>query len=119
MNESSLHDTGFEGSWIKEFVDIAIENIIPPFVEIKGSLNITVNSKNGIEIIRDALIAAEKFSSTEDEISVICYYDGAPEYRAVLKAPDFKTAEDLWIDVTNAISTKIEDEGGQVTSFRD
>ena len=26
----------------------------------------------------------------------MCFYDGAPEYRIVPKAPDFKTAEDLW-----------------------
>ncbi len=119
MNESSLQDAGFEGSWINDFVEIAIENIIPPFVEIKGNLNLTVNSKNGVEVIKQALIAAEEFSSSEDEISVICYYDGAPEYRIVLKAPDFKTAEDLWVEVTNTVTTRIEDNGGQVTSFRD
>ena len=119
MNESSIIDAGFEGEWIKEFIEIAIENIIPPFVEIKGSLNLSINIENGVEVIRDALQSAENYTSEEDEISVMCFYDGAPEYRIVLKAPDFKTAEDLWVEVSNTIVTTMEDNGGQAASYRD
>lgn len=119
MNEASLADAGFEGEWLKEFIEIAIENIIPPFVEIKGALNLSVNSENGVEIIREALLSAEKYSSEEDEISVMCYYDGAPEYRMVLKAPDFKTAEDLWIEVSKSVVSIIEQNDGQIVCYRD
>jgi translation initiation factor 2 alpha subunit (eIF-2alpha) len=49
----------------------------------------------------------------------MCFYDGAPEYRIVLKAPDFKTAEDLWQQVSDSIVTKMEESGGQATTFRD
>ena len=119
MNESSIVDAGFEGEWIKEFIEIAIENIIPPFVEIKGSLNLSINIENGVEVIRDALQSAENYTSEKDEISVMCFYDGAPEYRIVLKAPDFKTAEDLWVEVSNTIVTTMEDNGGQAVSYRD
>ena len=101
MNETAIIDAGFEGDWITEFIEIAIENIIPPFVEIKGSLNLSINVDNGVDVIRDALISAEQYSSEKDEVSVMCFYDGAPEYRLVLKAPDFKTAEDLWVEVTD------------------
>ena len=55
MNESAIIDAGFEGDWIKEFVEIAIENIIPPFVEIKGSLNLSINIENGVQVIKEAL----------------------------------------------------------------
>ena len=119
MNEASLADAGFEGEWLKEFIEIAIENIIPPFVEIKGALNLSVNSENGVEIIREALLSAEKYSSEEDEISVMCYYDGAPEYRMVLKAPDFKTAEDLWLEVSKSVVSIIKENDGQVVCYRD
>ena len=71
MNETSLTDAGFEGQWISEFIEIAVENIIPPFVEIKGALNISINSINGVEIIQDALLSAESFSSEEKELSLI------------------------------------------------
>ena len=119
MNESSIIDAGFEGDWISEFVEIAIENIIPPFVEIKGSLNLSINVENGVEVIRSALLSAEEYTSEKDEISVMCFYNGAPEYRIVLKAPDFKTAEDLWIEVTKLIVSVMEENGGQATSYRD
>ena len=119
MNESAIIDAGFEGDWIKEFVEIAIENIIPPFVEIKGSLNLSINIENGVQVIKEALQAAEDFTSEKDEISVMCFYDGAPEYRIVLKAPDFKTAVDLWVEVSETIVGKMKESGGQATSFRD
>ena len=119
MNETAIIDAGFEGDWITEFIEIAIENIIPPFVEIKGSLNLSINVDNGVDVIRDALISAEQYSSEKDEVSVMCFYDGAPEYRLVLKAPDFKTAEDLWVEVTNSIIKVMEENGGQAATFRD
>ena len=119
MNETAIIDAGFEGDWINEFIEIAIENIIPPFVEIKGSLNLSINVDNGVDVIRDALISAEQYSSEKDEVSVMCFYDGAPEYRLVLKAPDFKTAEDLWVEVTDSIIKVMEENGGQAATFRD
>ena len=119
MNETAIIDAGFEGDWITEFIEIAIENIIPPFVEIKGSLNLSINVDNGVDVIRDALISAEQYSSEKDEVSVMCFYDGAPEYRLVLKAPDFKTAEDLWVEITDSIIKVMEENGGQAATFRD
>jgi len=118
-NESALLDAGFEGTWIKEFIDIAVENIIPPFVEIRGNFTLSINVPNGINVIKDALSAAEDYSSNEEEISVSCYYNGAPEYRIELKAPDFKTAEDLWIDVSNTVVNHITENGGEATSYRE
>ena len=119
MNETAIIDAGFEGDWITEFIEIAIENIIPPFVEIKGSLNLSINVDNGVDVIRDALISAEQYSSEKDEVSVMCFDDGAPEYRLVLKAPDFKTAEDLWVEVTDSIIKVMEENGGQAATYRD
>tara|TARA_B100001113_G_scaffold341952_1_gene327624 strand:+ start:1426 stop:2211 length:786 start_codon:yes stop_codon:yes gene_type:complete len=119
MNETSIVDAGFDGEWIKEFTEIAIENIIPPFVEIKGNLNLSINVENGVEVIKDALASAENYTSDKDEVSVMCFYNGAPEYRIVLKAPDFKTAEDLWIEVSNVIVSKMEEYGGQAACFRE
>ena len=118
-NEMALTDAGFEGEWLKEFIDIAVENIIPPFVEIRGTLTLSINAPNGITVIRDALIAAEEFSSEEEEIIVACYYNGAPEYRIELKAPDFKTAEDLWINVSKTAVEHVLNNGGEASAYRE
>ncbi len=74
---------------------------------------------NGINVIKDALSAAEEFSSSEEEISVSCFYNGAPEYRIELKAPDFKTAEDLWIEVSNSVVNHITENGGEASAYRE
>jgi len=118
-NETALADAGFEGAWIEEFIEIAVENIIPPFVEIRGNFTLSINVPNGINVIKDALTAAEDFSSSEEEISVSCFYNGAPEYRIELKAPDFKTAEDLWLNVSNTVVDRIIKNGGEASAYRE
>ena len=119
MHEGSIVDAGFEGDWIQPFIDLSVENIIPPFVEIRGILTLKVETSNGVETIRDALIAAEKISSPEDEIEVHCYYDGAPDYRIELRAPDFKTAEETWTSSIEAVVSVIEAVGGTADSYRE
>ena len=119
MHEGSIVDAGFEGDWIQPFIELAVENIIPPFVEIRGILTLKIDTSNGVETIRDALLAAEQISSPDDEIEVQCYYDGAPEYRIELRAPDFKTAEDTWSSSIKAVFSVIEAAGGTADSYRE
>ncbi|MGB1955744.1 MAG: translation initiation factor IF-2 subunit alpha [Candidatus Poseidoniaceae archaeon] len=119
LSEGSLTDAGFEGEWIAPFIEIAVENIIPPFVEIRGTLTLTVETHDGVLTIREALLAAEQLSSEEQEIEVNCFYDGSPEYRIELKAPDFKTAEDTWADAIKATISVIEDAGGTALAYRE
>ena len=69
--------------------------------------------------IRDALLAAEAFSSPEEEIEITCHYNGAPEYRIELKAPDFKTAEALWEQATSATLTHVVEAGGEADAIRE
>lgn len=119
MNEGALTDAGFEGDWLKEFIEMAIENIIPAFVEIRGILTLSINDINGVEVIQKALLAAESLSSAEEEIEVSCHYNGAPEYRIELKAPDFKTAESIWENATKATLEHVIEAGGEATALRE
>ena len=119
MNEGALTDAGFEGDWLKEFIEMAIENIIPAFVEIRGILTLSINDINGVEVIQKALLAAESLSSAEEEIEVSCHYNGAPEYRIELKAPDFKTAESIWENATQSTLDHVLSAGGEATSYRE
>jgi translation initiation factor 2 subunit 1 len=82
-------------------------------------LTLSINTPSGITVIRDALTAAEEFSSEEEEIIVACYYNGAPDYRIELKAPDFKTAEDLWISVSKAAVEHVLNNGGEASAYRE
>ena len=58
----SLGEVGFEGDWIAPFIEMAVKNIIPDTVEIRGKFLINVDHADGIEVIRKALLAAENIS---------------------------------------------------------
>ena len=88
-------------------------------MEIRGRFILSVDTAEGIEVIRDALIAAENISDEESELIVTCHYDGAPSYRIDLKAPDFKTAEEGWDNATNACIEVIQTAGGSAEAERE
>ena len=60
-----------------------------PSVEIRGILELTDSSSNGIENIRNSLQSFEKI----DQNTIKILYIGAPRYRISVTAPDFKSAE--------------------------
>ena len=119
MNETAMADAGYDDDWVPQFIEIAVENIVPPFVEIRGNFQLKSENTNGVEIVRDALLAAESFTNEEQEISVECFYDGSPNYRIELKAPDFKTAEEIWEKATQATTDFMIKEGGEAEVWRE
>ena len=119
MQEGALTNAGFEGDWLEGFIEIAVENIIPPFVEVRGILTLSINAVNGVSIIQEALKAAEALTNEGEEIDVKCYYDGAPNYRLELRAPDFKIAESLLEQSTNAVTEHMIQAGGEATATRE
>ena len=60
-----------------------------PSVEIRGILELTDSSSNGVENIRNSLQGFEK----TDQNNVNILYIGAPKYRISITASDFKSAE--------------------------
>ena len=60
-----------------------------PSVEIRGILELTDNSSNGVENIRNSLQGFEN----ADQNGVKILYVGAPKYRISVTASDFKSAE--------------------------
>lgn len=104
---SDFDKFGFKGAWVKHFVEIAQENIAPPSVEISGSLEISSNLPNGVKYVKEALLSAEESEHVRVQ------YVGAPRYRVVVKAEDYKTAErELARAVESAIKS-IEKHGGK------
>ena len=89
---NTLKNDGFTVEWLKKFEKIAKENIVIPFVEIKGLLILKSWLPDGIEHIRQALINAEK--SEYEDVTIQVKYIAAPRYLITVKAPDYKIAED-------------------------
>jgi len=75
----------------KKILDVIEEVSIKiklPSVEIRGILELTDNSSNGVENIKNSL---QGFEKTNQSVEIL--YVGAPKYRISVTAPDFKSAE--------------------------
>ncbi len=108
MDENTLASEGFTGPWVQTFVQVAKENIVPPAVSIDGYLEITSPRPDGAVHIKEALLKAVK----EDGVTVKVQYIGAPRYRLVVRAPDYKTAEEEIQKAAAKVLKHLESKGG-------
>ena len=86
-----------------------------PSVEIRGILELTDSSSNGIENIRNSLQSFEKI----DQNTIKILYVGAPRYRISVTAPDFKSAEKTLKPILEDIQKKIEKNKGSFKFTRE
>lgn len=77
-------------------------------VEIKGELRLETYTPNGIEVVREALIACEKTSE-----QLILTYEGGGKYKIVVKSQEYKDAEDILKKAYTKAITIIEKSGGK------
>ncbi len=89
-NEKVLEEEGFSNEWTKHFIEIAKENIVIPYVEIKGYVEMKCPTPDGIKYIKKAL---QMIEGKKGEIEIEVRYISAPLYRIEVKAPDYKSAE--------------------------
>lgn len=112
MRESALSDSGFEGEWVTPFLAVARENITPPFVEISGILEMTTTSSDGMNDIKESLNRAEISVGEIEDVKLTILYVGAPRYRLILSAPDYKTAEEILKGSAEAALNFLESKNG-------
>jgi translation initiation factor 2 subunit 1 len=115
IDDDALADVELSGDWTAVFVDVAKENVTPPFVKISGFLELRSPAPDGVDRIKSALKKGSEIAEEELEIQ----YIGAPRYRLVLTAPDYKTAEEALKSVTNLIISEIKESGGEGSFHRE
>ena len=118
ISENALANSGFEGSWMGVVTELAIENIVPPFVEIRGKFDIEVWGPEGVNAIKEALMSAEACADGLEEVVLTCHYDGAPHYRVDIRAPDYPSAESVWEAAQKAVTGSIESVEGSIAIER-
>jgi len=96
-----LDSKKFKGKWTDAFCAVARDNVAVPTASIDGVLEITCSGPDGIDKIREALLAAEAYS----EGNVTIQYLGAPRYRIIVQDKEYKAAEEL---ISNAANAAIE-----------
>ncbi len=100
---------GGKAAWVAAFLEVARENLVPPHVTVRGTLEISDPSPNGLDHVRAALSEAEKV----DPEKILVQYVGAPRYRIQVSGTQYKPAEDLLKKASEAATTKIKALGGQ------
>ena len=101
LDEESIKELKFEKETEKLILEIIKDKIKAPEVEIKGILKLISEKPNGIEIIKEILIDAQK-----GEIKI--NYVSSPKYSISVKASDYKTAEGILKNDQEEIIEKIE-----------
>lgn len=107
----------FSGTWVETFVDVAKENVMPPYVQIDGVLELFSPAPNGIELIKSALESGLNSAEDTDDLEITCI--GCPKYRIVIKASEYKEAEEIMKRTSNAIIDELVSNGGTATLKRE
>ena len=90
-------------NYVSTLEQISKEKIILPIVTVKGVIEATCKQPNGIDIIKEALSAAEKIKTGGSEVTVM--YMGTPRFRITVSAENYKIAE----KVLEAATEKVQD----------
>ena len=99
----------WKGTWLSDFIDVAIDNVTPPYVSIGGMLDLTSYDVKGAEKIRKALM---KPKAVGGDTTLKITSNGSPSYRISIKAPNYKQAEDELKKAVDLILTTLKSEGG-------
>ena len=113
-NPDELRDD-YSGDWVEKFIDVASENVALSFVEISATLELRSLEPEGVEDIRNALTAG--LEATDGDVAITSV--GSPRYRIVVKADDYKTAEEYMKEVSNAAMKSFAKAGGEAILKRE
>ncbi len=119
--ESAVADTDafledYSGDWINDFMEVAKENVAAPSVQIDGILEMTSSAPNGMELVRNALLKGMAAADGADaEITCV----GCPRYRVIVKAPEYKEAEEIMKDISTAAINDLVSNGGVASLKRE
>jgi translation initiation factor 2 subunit 1 len=89
-----------------------------PHVEIRGIAEISLRKSNGIEVIKSTLMPVETSRSTANT-TVSVTYIGAPRYRIVVDAENFKIAEKAMNNIVEKIRSNIDKHHGTFNFIRE
>jgi len=96
----------------KVLEEIAKEKIRIPMVKIKGTFELRCLKPNGVELIREALLAAKEATDSK-EAKVRLYVVSPPKYCIEVLAEDYKIAEHVLQQASEAVLKAITQAGGQ------
>ncbi|MDR2866503.1 MAG: translation initiation factor IF-2 subunit alpha [Methanomassiliicoccaceae archaeon] len=106
----------FSGNWVDVFVEVAVENVTLSYVQIEGILELRSSAPNGVDLIKNAMKKGEKAA---EGANVVLQYVGAPRYRIVITADEYKEAEEVMKIVSAAVIEDLVSAGGEAVLKRE
>jgi translation initiation factor 2 subunit 1 len=110
--KEALEDTDLSEEEIENLVETARENVSVPYVNVTGYVDLQCPTEGGVDVIKDALKAAEGNGEIPEEVDLAVTYVGSPEYRIKVQAPDYKTAESHLEESADRAREVVAEHGG-------
>ncbi len=110
--QEALEDTDLDEDELEAIVETARENVSVPYVNVTGYVDLECPTPEGVDVVKDALKAAEGNGEIPPEVELSVSYVGSPEYRIKVRAPDYKTAERELEASADRAKSAIEANGG-------
>jgi translation initiation factor 2 subunit 1 len=110
--QKALDDVDLTDGQVSAIVTTARENVSVPYVTVTGYVDLECPGVSGVDVVREALQAAEGNGDVPEEVDLDVTYVGAPEYRIKVQAPDYKTAESQLKSSADRAGDVITDHGG-------
>lgn len=92
--------------------EIAKERIRISMVKIKGTLELSCTKPNGVNLIQQVLLSAQKSASTK-EGKIDIYVTASPKYRIEVSAENYKKAEQILQNAAETAIKRIKEVGGE------
>jgi translation initiation factor 2 subunit 1 len=115
----ALEETDLSDDEVESIVETARENVSVPYVNVTGYVDLECASPDGVDVIKEALQAAEGNGEIPEEVELEVTYVGAPEYRIRVRAPDYKLAERSLEASAERAAEAIEADGGEADFHRE
>ena len=113
-----LTKIGVPENFAKAFAEVATERIHVKMVEVKGILEIRCLKANGVRLIKESFLSAEKAEKAKDA-EVRFYVKAAPKYSIEALAENYKRAEEVLQKASQSVITNIAKAGGQGSYTRE
>jgi translation initiation factor 2 subunit 1 len=117
--EEALEETDLDDEEVAAIVETARENVSVPYVNVTGYVTLECPSGDGVDVLKEALQAAEGNGEIPEEVELDVTYVGSPEYRIQVRAPDYKTAESHLEESADRAVDVVGDHGGAGRYHRD
>lgn len=113
VDDSFLKGLDLDAKLFKELDEVIRQRIKPPEVEIKGIFRFVTYAPDGADIVKNALVKAEKLGE-----GATIKYVGAGKFGLQIIDEDFKSAEKTLKKISDFVIKEITSQGGEVVFER-